>query len=72
MWNKPTAKDLKDIPAFYATEKIPPQDKVIHLHFFLGGCDWYACDSHSPPFCKFFNEFFNRNLSWSWVGKNCR
>ena len=53
MWNKPTAQDLKDIPAFYATEKIPPADKVIHMHFFMGGCDWYACE-YNPEGQVFF------------------
>jgi len=44
MWNKPTKEDLKKIPAFYTTEKTPLKEKVIHMHFFIGGCDWYAVE----------------------------
>jgi len=44
MWNKPTQNDLATIPAFYTTESTPLKEKVIHAHFFLGGCDWYATE----------------------------
>ncbi|MBU2541713.1 MAG: DUF2958 domain-containing protein [Candidatus Omnitrophica bacterium] len=44
MWNKPTSKDLEQIPAFYSTESTPLKDKIIHAHFFIGGCDWYATE----------------------------
>lgn len=44
MWNIPTEQRLAKIPAFYETEKIPFKDKQVHLHFFLGGCDWYAVE----------------------------
>jgi hypothetical protein len=41
MWNKPTVKQLAKIPALYATEDIPAEKKIIHMHFFVGGCDWW-------------------------------
>lgn len=44
MWNKPTDKQLAELPKFYATEKIPIQKKVIKIHFFMGGSDWYAVE----------------------------
>jgi hypothetical protein len=44
MWNIPTKDRLAKIPALYETEKTPLQDKLIHLHFFLGGCDWYIAE----------------------------
>ena len=53
MWNTPTDNDLKGIPDFYETEKVPLKNKVIHMHFFLGGCDWYACE-YSPEEQIFF------------------
>jgi len=28
----------------YATENVPARDKVIHIHFFLGGSDWFICE----------------------------
>lgn len=44
MWSKPTEKQLAKIPAIYSTEETPLQDKMIHMHFFLAGCDWYAAE----------------------------
>ncbi|MCA9401825.1 MAG: DUF2958 domain-containing protein [Candidatus Omnitrophica bacterium] len=44
MWNKPTTEDLRNLPPLYATEDTPLKEKVIHMHFFLGGCDWYAAE----------------------------
>ena len=44
MWNKPTEQELSKLPAFYSTEHTPLKDKVIQMHFFLGGCDWYGIE----------------------------
>ena len=44
MWNKPTNEELNIIPALYSAENIPLEEKMIHMHFFLGGCDWYASE----------------------------
>ena len=44
MWNIPSKKRLDRIPRLYATEALPLAEKVIHLHFFLGGCDWYIAE----------------------------
>lgn len=44
MWNPPTMQDLSHIPGLYQTEHVPAKTKVIHQHFFLGGCDWYATE----------------------------
>ena len=44
MWNVPTKERLEKIPRLYATEGIPLGEKIIHLHFFLGGCDWYIAE----------------------------
>ena len=44
MWNKPTEKQLNKLPAFYSTEETPLKEKMIHMHFFIGGCDWYAAE----------------------------
>ena len=41
MWNIPSKERLAKLPTLYETENIPLQDKIIHLHFFIGGCDWY-------------------------------
>jgi len=44
MWNKPTKKQLSRIPKLYETDNIPLKDKIIHLHFFIGGCDWFIAE----------------------------
>ena len=44
MWNKPSKKKLDSIPRIYETENVPLKNKLIHLHFFIGGCDWYIAE----------------------------
>lgn len=40
----PSAEVLATIPGPYETEDIPLDDKVLHLHFFVGGSDWYIAE----------------------------
>ncbi len=44
MWNIPSSKQLSFIPSLYATEGVPLKDKVVFMHFFIGGSDWYAME----------------------------
>ena len=44
MWNIPNKERLAKIPKLYETENTPLNDKMIHLHFFIGGCDWYIAE----------------------------
>jgi hypothetical protein len=44
MWNEPTKERLSKIPKLYETEGTPTRDKLIHLHFFIAGCDWYVAE----------------------------
>ena len=44
MWNVPSQERLDQIPRLYETESIPIDEKVIHLHFFLGGSDWFIVE----------------------------
>jgi hypothetical protein len=44
MWNIPNNERLDKIPKLYQTENIPLRDKLIYLHFFIGGCDWYVAE----------------------------
>jgi len=44
MWNTPSKERLDRVPRFYSTESIPLKDKVIALHFFMAGCDWYIVE----------------------------
>ena len=44
MWNMPSKERLAEIPKLYETEDTLLEDKMIHLHFFIGGCDWYIAE----------------------------
>jgi len=44
MWNEPTKERLAKIPKLFETENTPLKEKLIHLHFFIGGCDWYIAE----------------------------
>ncbi len=44
MWNEPSKERLAKIPKLYKPENIPLPDKVIYLHFFIAGSDWYIAE----------------------------
>ena len=44
MWNIPTQDRLDKIPRLYETEGSELKDKLVYLHFFMGGCDWYIAE----------------------------
>jgi hypothetical protein len=44
MWNEPSKEQLAKIPKLYETEGVPLREKLIWLHFFIGGCDWYVVE----------------------------
>ena len=44
MWNQPTIERLLKIPKLYETENVPLKEKLIYLHFFIGGCDWFIAE----------------------------
>ena len=58
MWNIPSTTRLNKIPRLYETENIPLGDKLIYLHFFIGGCDWYIA------------EFDGEDLFWGFARLN--
>ena len=59
MWNTPTKEELAKLPRLYETETLPLKDKMVHLHFFLGGCDWYVV------------EFDGEDLFFGYAVLNC-
>jgi hypothetical protein len=68
MWNTPTNARLSQIPRLYETEHIPLPDKLIYLHFFIGGCDWYVCEFDGEDnFWGFANLNDYRNAEWGYV-----
>lgn len=44
MWNEPSPERLNRLPKLYETESVPIKDKLVHLHFFLADCDWWAIE----------------------------
>lgn len=55
MWNEPTKEQLAKIPKLYETEGLPLKEKLVWLHFFIGGCDWYI------------SEFDGEDLFWGYA-----
>ena len=55
MWNIPSKERLDRIPKLYETEHIPLKEKLIYLHFFIGGCDWLVA------------EFDGKDLFWGFA-----
>ncbi len=55
MWNEPSSQELEKLPSLYSQENVPSSDQLIHMHFFLGGCDWYIAeyDGRSRDFFGF-------------------
>jgi hypothetical protein len=39
----PSAAELAAIPALYATDG-QGKDAIVHLHYFVGGADWYVTE----------------------------
>lgn len=62
MWNMPTREELAKLPAFYSTEGVPLKEKIIGMHFFIGGCDWYACEYSPEERCFFGFAILNNDL----------
>ena len=44
MINIPTREQLQQLPRLYETENIPPEDKVVHLHFQVDQCHWWVME----------------------------
>ena len=41
---KTLTQSLAACPKLYQIEDVPIEEKMIHLHFFIGGCDWYIAE----------------------------
>ena len=69
MWNEPTKERMNKIPRLYETEDVPLKEKQVHLHFFIGGCDWYICETDGKDimwgFCILNNDY--EMAEWGYV-----
>ena len=72
MWNTPTEDRLSKIPRLYETEHVPLQEKLIHLHFFIGGCDWYVAEFDGKDFFWGFAILNDdlQNAEWGYISFN--
>jgi len=70
MWNEPSLEELAKLPRLYDTEDLSLKKKVIHMHFFLGGCDWYTAE-YSPDERNFFGYVIlnanYENAEWGYM-----
>jgi len=61
MWNEPTRERLSKLPRLYETENVPLKEKLVHLHFFIAGCDWFICETDGKDlmwgFCILNNDY---------------
>jgi len=62
MWNKPSDAELAKLPKFYSTEGVPFKEKLIVMHFFIGGCDWYVTEYSQEEKCFFGFAVLNGDL----------
>ena len=70
MWNEPPREYLALIPRLYETEDVAVEHKLIYLHFFVAGCDWYISeyDESEDLFWGFVvlnNDYINSE--WGYV-----
>lgn len=71
MWNKPTKERLAKIPGLYETENVPLKDKIIYLHFFIFGSDWYVAETDGDMLWGFvvLNNDFDMS-EWGYFSLN--
>jgi hypothetical protein len=68
MWNPPTQKQLDKLPRLYETEKVKAEDKIIHMHFFIGSCDWYIAEyDGEDSFFGYANLGDPQNAEWGYI-----
>lgn len=69
MWNEPLKTELARIPQLNGTEKVPLSEKLIQMHFFIGGCDWYIVEFDGENiffgFAILGNDAFN--AEWGYI-----
>lgn len=70
MYNEPSSKQLSRIPALYSSEDVKLKDKIIHMHFFIGGCDWYIAEYDSTERLFFGYAILGddfQNAEWGYI-----
>lgn len=58
---------LGKLPGLYETEHLDCKDKIIHMHFFIGGCSWYIAEfDGKDTFFGFVNLNDPVNVEWGY------
>ena len=69
MWNEPSQERLAKIPRLYETEHVPLPEKLVYLHFFMAGCDWYVAEYDGDDlfwgFAVLNNDY--QNAEWGYI-----
>lgn len=65
----PDAATLATIPAIYGTEDTPCAEKIVHLHYFVGACDWYVVelDAETGEAFGYANLGDDQNAEWGYI-----
>ncbi len=69
MWNLPNQKRLCKIPKVYETDHIDSKEKLIYLHFFIFGCDWYIAEFDGDDTFYGYSVLNNdlQNAEWGYI-----
>lgn len=70
MWNQPSPQELQNLPPLYYNEEhgIFLPNIIIHMHFFLGNCDWYIAEANGGRMWGYaiLNRDFD-NAEWGYM-----
>lgn len=68
----PSEEDLNAIPNLYATEEVPVKDKIVHLHYFVGSCDWWIVElgEHRGLAFGYANLGDPYSAEWGYISMN--
>ncbi len=68
MWNTPTRRQLARLPKLYETESVALDEKMIYVHFFIGGCDWFIAEYDGDDMFFGFANLNNPDMAeWGYV-----
>ena len=72
IWNIPSKERLSKIPKLYQTENTLLKDKLIYLHFFIAGCDWYIAEYDGEDLFWGYAILNNdhQNAEWGYISFN--
>ncbi|WP_248582008.1 DUF2958 domain-containing protein [Nocardioides sp. InS609-2] len=65
----PSEDVLDTIPRLYATEDTSLWEKTVHLHYFVGACDWYIAELGEDRRIAFgyVNMGDPQNAEWGYI-----